>query len=132
MIRLIRVNLMVYFVCRENTQRRLEFAVNTVLVMVPPPEKSSRRWKSRSTLNTDALSAERTRKLSFLFAFFPTIKCIFLRFNSVKRQATGIWKCLRCQKIMAGGAYVLSTSAAITARTAVARLRKTVKGETNA
>jgi hypothetical protein len=73
LIRLIRVNLMVYFVCRENTQRRLEFAVNTVLVMVPPPEKSSRRWKSRSTLNTDALSAERTRKLSFLFAFFQPL-----------------------------------------------------------
>jgi hypothetical protein len=32
---------------------------------------------------------------------------------------------------MAGGAYVLSTSAAITARTAVARLRKT-KGDAGA
>ena len=26
---------------------------------------------------------------------------------SVKRQATGVWKCLRCKKVMAGGAYVL-------------------------
>mmetsp|Transcript_11986 Transcript_11986/g.12916 ORF Transcript_11986/g.12916 Transcript_11986/m.12916 type:complete len:98 (-) Transcript_11986:129-422(-) len=58
--------------------------------------------------------------------------CTFCGKNAVKRQATGIWKCLRCEKVMAGGAYVLSTSAAITARTAVARLRKAAKGETNA
>eukprot|EP01040_Poterioochromonas_malhamensis_P018501 gene18501-21619_t len=51
--------------------------------------------------------------------------CTFCGKNAVKRQATGIWKCLRCKKVMAGGAYVLSTSAAITAKTAVQRLRKT-------
>lgn len=46
---------------------------------------------------------------------------------SVKRQATGIWKCSRCKKVLAGGAYVLSTAAAVTVRTAIARLRKTAK-----
>ena len=43
----------------------------------------------------------------------------------MKRQATGIWTCGGCKKTMAGGAYTLSTSAAATARSAIARLRKT-------
>ena len=33
--------------------------------------------------------------------------CSFCGKNSVKREAAGIWKCLRCKKTMAGGAYVL-------------------------
>jgi large subunit ribosomal protein L37Ae len=50
--------------------------------------------------------------------------CSFCGKNSVKRQATGIWKCGRCKKVMAGGAYVLSTSTAVQAKTAITRLRK--------
>jgi large subunit ribosomal protein L37Ae len=50
--------------------------------------------------------------------------CTFCGKNSVKRQATGIWKCTRCKKTMAGGSYVLSTAAAITVRTAITRLQK--------
>mmetsp|Transcript_29522 Transcript_29522/g.21343 ORF Transcript_29522/g.21343 Transcript_29522/m.21343 type:complete len:95 (-) Transcript_29522:51-335(-) len=50
--------------------------------------------------------------------------CAFCGKDAVKRQATGIWKCLRCKKTMAGGAYVLSTAAATTVRTAVSRLAK--------
>eukprot|EP00386_Alphamonas_edax_P005946 GDKI01019369.1.p1 GENE.GDKI01019369.1~~GDKI01019369.1.p1 ORF type:complete len:102 (+),score=9.92 GDKI01019369.1:24-308(+) len=53
-----------------------------------------------------------------------TYGCTFCGKNAVKRQATGIWKCGRCKKTMAGGAYVLSTSAAITVRTAITRMRK--------
>jgi large subunit ribosomal protein L37Ae len=58
--------------------------------------------------------------------------CSFCGKHSVKRMATGIWKCLRCKKTMAGGSYVLSTAAAMTVRTAVSRLQKSqaaVKGE---
>ena len=54
--------------------------------------------------------------------------CSFCGKNSVKRVATGIWNCARCKKTMAGGAYVLTTSAAATARTAVTRLRKAKSG----
>eukprot|EP00614_Pseudopedinella_elastica_P003932 CAMPEP_0172586240 /NCGR_PEP_ID=MMETSP1068-20121228/5606_1 /TAXON_ID=35684 /ORGANISM="Pseudopedinella elastica, Strain CCMP716" /LENGTH=93 /DNA_ID=CAMNT_0013380973 /DNA_START=137 /DNA_END=418 /DNA_ORIENTATION=+ len=50
--------------------------------------------------------------------------CTFCGKDSVKRASTGIWKCGGCKKTMAGGAYVLSTSAAATARSAIARLRK--------
>ena len=50
--------------------------------------------------------------------------CSFCGKNSIKRQATGIWKCGRCKKVMAGGAYVLSTSTAVQAKTAITRLRK--------
>mmetsp|Transcript_88763 Transcript_88763/g.250013 ORF Transcript_88763/g.250013 Transcript_88763/m.250013 type:complete len:96 (+) Transcript_88763:49-336(+) len=55
--------------------------------------------------------------------------CSFCGKNTVKRQATGIWKCGACKKVMAGGAYVLSTSAAITVRTAITRLRKSKTAE---
>jgi large subunit ribosomal protein L37Ae len=50
--------------------------------------------------------------------------CSFCGKNAVKRQATGIWNCGRCKKTMAGGSYVLSTAAAVTVRTAVARIQK--------
>ncbi len=52
--------------------------------------------------------------------------CSFCGKNSVKRCATGIWKCgsKKCGKVIAGGSYVLSTAAAITVRTAVTRLQK--------
>mmetsp|Transcript_2882 Transcript_2882/g.4421 ORF Transcript_2882/g.4421 Transcript_2882/m.4421 type:complete len:95 (+) Transcript_2882:63-347(+) len=53
-----------------------------------------------------------------------TYNCSFCGKNSVKRQSTGIWKCGRCRKTMAGGAYTLSTPAAITVRTAITRMRK--------
>lgn len=50
--------------------------------------------------------------------------CSFCGKNSIKREATGIWKCSRCKKVMAGGAYVLSTATAVQAKTAITRLRK--------
>ena len=53
-----------------------------------------------------------------------TYNCSFCGKNGVKRVATGIWKCQRCKKTMAGGSYVLSTAAAVTVRTAVSRLQK--------
>lgn len=54
--------------------------------------------------------------------------CVFCGKDTVKRKATGIWNCSACKKVMAGGAYVLSTPAAITTRTAIQRLRKTTEG----
>lgn len=54
---------MVIHMVRESTLKRQESLVNTVPVTVPPPEKSSEKWKSLSMLNTDAPSAARMRKL---------------------------------------------------------------------
>lgn len=50
--------------------------------------------------------------------------CAFCGKNTVKRQAAGIWKCSACRKTVAGGAYILSTSAATTARSTIRRLRE--------
>lgn len=60
-----------------------------------------------------------------------TFPCSFCGRNTVRRLATGIWKCRGkgCNKTMAGGAYTLSTPAAITVRSAVARLAKFQKME---
>merc|ERR1712007_316608 len=43
---------------------------------------------------------------------------------SVKRAAAGIWKCRRTGKKMAGGAYQLATTAAVTAKATIQRLRR--------
>lgn len=44
--------------------------------------------------------------------------CVLVAFiqDSVKRQAVGIWKCKACKKIIAGGAWTVSTTAAATVR----------------
>jgi large subunit ribosomal protein L37Ae len=42
----------------------------------------------------------------------------------MKRQAVGIWKCAGCKKTKAGGAYTLNTSAAVTVRSTIRRLRE--------
>merc|ERR1711943_106163 len=50
--------------------------------------------------------------------------CGFCGKDSVKRDATGIWKCKGCRKVVAGGAYVMNTPAAATVRSAIRRLRE--------
>ena len=42
----------------------------------------------------------------------------------MKRTCVGIWKCRACRKTVAGGAFVFSTTAAATVRSAVRRLRE--------
>mmetsp|Transcript_30272 Transcript_30272/g.63239 ORF Transcript_30272/g.63239 Transcript_30272/m.63239 type:complete len:95 (-) Transcript_30272:205-489(-) len=53
-----------------------------------------------------------------------TYRCAFCGKDNVKRTCVGIWECRTCRKVMAGGAYTLSTPAAVTVRSTVGRLRK--------
>jgi large subunit ribosomal protein L37Ae len=57
----------------------------------------------------------------------PPCPCLS-RARSVKRSCVGIWKCSKCRKTMAGGAYMLATPAAVTARSTIARLKKAAEG----
>merc|ERR1711915_696845 len=50
--------------------------------------------------------------------------CKFCGKDAVKRSAVGIWKCKSCRKTVAGGAWAPSTSAAVTVRSAIRRLRE--------
>ncbi|KAH8552103.1 putative 60S ribosomal protein L37a [Umbelopsis sp. PMI_123] len=50
--------------------------------------------------------------------------CTFCGKDAVKRTAVGIWECKGCKKVMAGGAWQVSTTAAVTVRSAVRRLRE--------
>lgn len=45
--------------------------------------------------------------------------------DSMKRSCVGIWSCNRCRRVVAGGAWVYSTTAAASVRSAVRRLRDT-------
>ncbi|KAA1122294.1 60S ribosomal protein L43 [Puccinia graminis f. sp. tritici] len=42
--------------------------------------------------------------------------------DTVKRSAVGIWDCRSCRKVIAGGAWTVSTTAAATVRSTVRRL----------
>ncbi|KAJ3227870.1 60S ribosomal protein L43 [Clydaea vesicula] len=53
--------------------------------------------------------------------------CTFCGKDSVKRSNVGIWNCKACKKVMAGGAYTISTPAAATVRSSVRRLRELVE-----
>mmetsp|Transcript_26033 Transcript_26033/g.31937 ORF Transcript_26033/g.31937 Transcript_26033/m.31937 type:complete len:96 (-) Transcript_26033:155-442(-) len=51
-------------------------------------------------------------------------RCAFCGKDKVKRKCVGIWECKGCRKVVAGGAYSLSTSAAVQVRSTINRLRK--------
>lgn len=53
-----------------------------------------------------------------------TYRCVFCGKDSVKRTCVGIWECKSCRKVVAGGAYTLSTPSAVTVRSNIARLRR--------
>ncbi|CAG0918480.1 unnamed protein product [Notodromas monacha] len=53
-----------------------------------------------------------------------TFTCQFCGKDGMKRTCVGIWACKRCSRVVAGGAYTLSTVAAATARSTVRRLRE--------
>lgn len=44
--------------------------------------------------------------------------------DAMKRTCVGIWACKRCKRTVAGGAWVYSTTAAASVRSAVRRLRE--------
>jgi large subunit ribosomal protein L37Ae len=45
----------------------------------------------------------------------------------MRRIAVGIWRCRACKKIVAGGAWTLSTAPALTAKATVLRLRRLIE-----
>ena len=53
-----------------------------------------------------------------------TYRCAFCGKDTIKRQCAGIWDCRSCRKVIAGGAYTLSTASAVTVRSTIGRLRR--------
>jgi len=50
--------------------------------------------------------------------------CPFCGKTKVKRSAVGIWRCKACRRNMAGGAWEFTTTAAVTAKTTIQRLKR--------
>ena len=50
--------------------------------------------------------------------------CAFFGKNTVKRSCVGIWECKKCGKVVAGGAFSVSTPTALTVRSSIQRLRR--------
>merc|ERR1712169_100253 len=50
--------------------------------------------------------------------------CTFCGKVTVRRQAVGIWDCKGCKRVVAGGAYTVSTPAAAATRSTLRRLRE--------
>ncbi|KAI0983290.1 hypothetical protein GJ496_005049 [Pomphorhynchus laevis] len=50
--------------------------------------------------------------------------CPFCGKDRMRRTCVGIWKCSKCVRTVAGGAYVFSTPAAVTVRSAIKRLKE--------
>lgn len=50
--------------------------------------------------------------------------CTFCGKKAMRRTVVGIWNCKACRKTVAGGAYVYSTTAAASVRSAVRRLKE--------
>ena len=50
--------------------------------------------------------------------------CPFCGKAAVRRMSVGIWRCQACRRVVAGGAWEYSTSAAQTAKTTINRLKK--------
>eukprot|EP00118_Oscarella_pearsei_P028702 m.2730 g.2730 ORF g.2730 m.2730 type:complete len:93 (+) comp8865_c0_seq1:746-1024(+) len=50
--------------------------------------------------------------------------CMFCGKDAMKRKCVGIWRCKACRKTVAGGAWVVSTTAAATVRSTIRRLRE--------
>jgi hypothetical protein len=55
--------------------------------------------------------------MDFGFGFADAYPTVFQ--DSVKRKAVGIWNCSGCKKVIAGGAWTVSTTAAATVRRCV-------------
>jgi len=50
--------------------------------------------------------------------------CSFCGKEAMKRTCVGIWKCTKCSKIIAGGAYTYSTTQASVVRATIRRLKE--------
>ncbi|CDW83744.1 60s ribosomal protein l37a [Stylonychia lemnae] len=69
-------------------------------------------------------AAQRKTIKKFEITQRATYTCSFCGKDSVKRSAVGIWRCRACKKVLAGGAWQVSTAAALTAKATVHRLRR--------
>jgi len=66
----------------------------------------------------------RKQTKKYVIAQHAVYTCQFCGKDSVKRSAVGIWTCRACRKTLAGGAWMVTTSAGNAVRGSVRRLRE--------
>ncbi|TCD71858.1 60S ribosomal protein L43 [Steccherinum ochraceum] len=99
---------------------------------IPPPTLNPSRWCTKRTRKVGVTGKYGVRYGASLRKQVKKMEitqharytCTFCGKDSVKRQAVGIWHCKSCKKVVAGGAWTVSTTAAATVRSTVRRLRE--------
>ena len=103
----------------------------------------AREWVGVLLLNIKYIMAKRTKKVGIVgkygTRYGASLRKVVKKFEvtkrakyispfsgkeCVKRVAVGIWKCKSTNRKIAGGAWSLSTAAAVTAKTNINRLRR--------
>ncbi|CAE6496651.1 unnamed protein product [Rhizoctonia solani] len=87
-------------------------------------EKSWRYWKVRNGKFRRYGASLRKQVKKMEVTQHARYTCTFCGKDSVKRTAVGIWNCRSCKKVIAGGAWTVSTTAAATVRSTIRRLRE--------
>ncbi|POW12045.1 hypothetical protein PSTT_04797 [Puccinia striiformis] len=86
---------------------------------------TKRKKRSESPVNTERLrygASLRKQIKKMEVTQHARYTCTFCGKDTVKRSAVGIWDCRSCRKVIAGGAWTVSTTAAATVRSTVRRL----------
>ena len=92
------------------------------LVFVESMEQDTDLRCVRSWRRSRLVSME--RNLVLIRLWWHSYTCAFCGKNTVKRTCVGIWECKKCKKVVAGGAWSISTPTALTVRSSIQRLRR--------
>ncbi|KAJ7251403.1 ribosomal L37ae protein family-domain-containing protein [Mycena rebaudengoi] len=94
-----------------------------VCSLLPPQTKRTKKVGITGKYGTRYGASLRKQVKRMEISQHARYTCTFCGKDTVKRTAVGIWNCSSCRKVIAGGAWTVSTTSAATVRSTVRRLR---------